>query len=444
MNNSWHALTISLVTLVTFTGCGSNSSIIPGSELVALVDGIEVSVPEASTGHYNADAYIENATSFRMIDTDDRDETVVSADGKQLTSPELNITIADANISYSAGYVDTATACRFGLVGLDDYGHSLELNASVVITDRPSELKALDDSAALSADEKTAGMFNAGDYIANAASFRMSDTDDSNETAVSADGKQFTSPDLNITIADANISYAAGNVEVTTTFHFGLVGLDDYGHSLELNASFEITDEVDDAATVLKDIEVPQSVATTTPDFTVTATATDPGGMQQVTVELSKDGTLIDTRYAYPDADPNRIDVNETFDNDGEGNYTVTFTALGVDDGEGYRSLATATRSFEISLANDIVNFLRSVDALLNDLSGPLGEEEIAALLDQIGTELGDFETLLSEEEINALLDEIATALDDTGGILDDETIDAILDELDTSLGGLLSDLGLL
>jgi hypothetical protein len=446
MKNAWQSLAISLTALATLSGCGGSSGNggdpIPPSELEALVDGIQVSVVEASTGHYSADSYIENAASFRMTDTDDSNDTAVSEDGKRFTAPDLNITITDANISYSAGYVDTATSYRFGLVGLDGYGHSLELNATFEVTDRPSELEALEASVQLSADEKTAGTFSAGDYVANATAFRMTDTDDNNATSVSGDGKQFTSADLNITIADANISYAAGNVEVTTAYSFGLVGLDDYGHSLELNATFEITDEADDAATVIKNIEMPQHVATTTPDFTVRATATDPGGMQQVMVELSKDGALLDTRYAYPDANLSRVDVNETFSNDGEGNYTVTFTAVGIVDGEGNRSVATANRSFEISLANDIANLLDNVTALLNNVTGPLDEEGITALLAEIATELGDLDTQLTGGEIDALLGEIETVLNGaTGELLDNETVNTIIEELDASLGGLLSGL---
>jgi hypothetical protein len=371
MKRFMQILPILFAALLTLTACGGGSSDNGDyeSELTAKVENIQISVGENSAGSYDAKDYIANAASFRFTDIDGNPETVVSADGKQFSSADLNITISDSTISYAAGKVDAATVYRFGLEGLNDGGHSLVLEAAVEISD-VSLLAPLVENIQLSALEDTAGSYNADDYFANATSFRMTDTDGNLSTTVSADGKQFVSADLNITISDSDISYVAGNVETATTYTFGFVGLDDDGHTLELNATFELTDEMDDAAVELTDIEVPPTVATVTPEFTVMAAATDPDGMQQVMLELSKEGTLIDTRYAYPDANLSRIDVNETFDNPGEGNYTVTFTALGIEGGEGNRSIATVNRSLVITSIS--VPTIMMLDQTVDDQSGLL------------------------------------------------------------------------
>jgi hypothetical protein len=370
-------LLILSVALITLTACGGGSSDNgndggePATLPSAKVENIRISVPENTTGSYDADDYIANATSFRFTDTDGSPETVVSADGKQFSAPDLNITLSGSIVSYVAGSVPAATTYSFGLKGLDDEGHSLELDAAVEITD-VAQLTALVDNIQVSAVENTAGSYDAGGYIANAASFRMADTDGNLTTVVSADGKLFSAPDLNITISDSNISFVAGNVETVTAYSFALVGLDDDGHSLELNATFEITDETDDAAVELTDIEVPTLVTPLMSEFTVQAVATDPDGMVEVTVELSKAGTLIDTRYAYPDANLSRIDVNETFGSPGEGNYTVTFTALGIDGGEGNRSVTTVSRSLLVTSESVSSPTIAMLDQAVDDQGGLL------------------------------------------------------------------------
>lgn len=304
----------------------------------------------------------------------------------------------------------------------------------------PSLLEVLAD-VNLSAVEATSGAFSADDYIANAALFYLCDIDDDNTTVLSTDGKRFTSADLNVTISDHNITYVAGNVDFTTSYAFGLVGLDSYGRSLELNATFQITDELDDAATLLGNIAVPSAVSLFDSNFTVTATATDPDGMLEVVVLLSKDGTLLDTRTAVPEGNLSRVDVNETFANAGEGNYTVTFTALGLISGEGNNSFATASRTIEISLANDLAALFSELNTTLNDLNSTLTSLELESLLGDLNTTLnnyastlGDLNSSIGEANVTTLLVELNTTIFDSGLPLTAEEIGTVIDELNATL----------
>ena len=313
---------------------------------------------------------------------------------------------------------------------------------------------ALVGSIQLSAVEKSTGTFNAQDYMEGAVSYRFNDTDSDAQTSVTADGTQFTSPELNMTISGAAIDYVAGNVDATKTYVFGVSGFDSGGYSLELNASFEITDTVDDAATTLQDIDVPSQVGLLASGITVSATATDPDGMQSVAVSISNGSSFTETRYAYPDADPGRIDVNETFPNGGDGNYTVTFTALGIVGGEGNRSYAVAERPVNVSLINDINGTLNALDlagildnlsTILHDLNGTLTGADISVLLGDINLSLHESNITISEEAVTALLDDINATLSDVNGTLGGTVIDTLIEDINSTLsdiGGTL--LGLL
>jgi len=315
---------------------------------------------------------------------------------------------------------------------------------------------ALVDQIRVSTAEESSGIYYANDYMENAVSYRFSDTDGDPRTSLTADGKRFVSAELNMSIVGGNLYFVAGNVGVTKTYTFGLVGTNGDEQSLELAASFEITDGADDAATVLKNIAVPATAGVLMPEFAVSATATDPDGMLWVSVALARSGTPVETRFAYPGTDPGRIDVNETFRAEGEGNYTVTLTAQGVTGGEGNRSLASASRSVDVSLFNDINDTLGEgeINTILDEIEnrllaidGTLTPEEIAALLGDIGNALRDGTLTLSEGDITALIDDIGSTLGTVDGPLSEEVITTVLDDVNDTLsgavGGLLDGLGL-
>ena len=309
-----------------------------------------------------------------------------------------------------------------------------------------SGVSALVEGITVSVVEKSSGTLDAAAYFEGADSYRFIDTDGEPQTVVTDGGAAFVSPELNMTVDGSDIRYTAGNVETTKHVAFVLAGVTG-SKTLELNASFEITDTADDAATALQDVGVPASAGVLEPGVTVTATATDPDGMHLVAVALLRDATALETLYVYPETNLSRIDVNETFANPGEGNYTVTFTALGTDGGEGYRSIATAARAVNVSLLNDLAGILEDINSTLSALGGTLTAGDIAALLEDINQTLHEGSVNIDEAAVTVLLNDINGTLTAALGSLGDTDLSTLIGDIGDTLtaigGGVLGGLGL-
>lgn len=218
-------------------------------------------------------------------------------------------------------------------------------------------LEALIENPSIFIPENTTESTDVSVYIANASSFTFVDNDSDSETTVSADGKSFISASLNITLSDNIITIVAGGVDVSTVYNFGIVGVstasyfgmvgivgaDDSTNSLEVNATVEVVDAQDDQAVVLSDV-VASSKVTSGEDVSISLVATDPDGMETVTVEVKdSNDAILHTVVAYADGNISRainttITVNETFSNLEVGSYSFVITAKGLVGGEGERS----------------------------------------------------------------------------------------------------------
>lgn len=215
----------------------------------------------------------------------------------------------------------------------------------------PTTPEVLIENPSFSLPEKTSFSFDATTVIKNVGSFTFVDIDDDETTTVSADGKSFTSPDLNISIVDGNVTSSAGNILVTTTYVFGLVGTDDNNASVDTNVSIDVVDEYDDQPIQVSDINVSETVLEGE-DITVRFTAFDADGFANPCMVNLYDSqaNYIDGYSIYANEAGNYIDVNVSFANILSGDYTLKLIANGIVGGEGERSSWTEEVNVSVTI----------------------------------------------------------------------------------------------
>lgn len=228
----------------------------------------------------------------------------------------------------------------------------------------PAVPSALIENPAFSVPENSTFAIDAASYVANASSYKFSDNDSNADTVVSADGKSFTAPGIVISLTGSNLSVVTTNVDTTLSYGFGVVGSDDANNSAEVNATVEVVDEMDDQEVVLSDVNTSDTVIAGE-DAYISLLATDPDGMESVTVEVKNaNGDVLNTVVAYPDGNVTRaigttISVNETFSDLDVGSYSFAVMAQGIVSGEGDRSFIQ--QEYNVSVVQNSV----AVDSII-------------------------------------------------------------------------------